>query len=309
MHYFLPYNLKMPRDTVKSYYRRTSNQQKLEQRLKDWYYNRTEQIFGHGRYLNLEHPVTFSEKLQWLKIYDHSKERTKLSDKYLAKKLVAKRIGPEYVLPVYGVWKKFSDINFAALPNQFALKTNHGNTWHLLVRDKSKLDYETAKAHFDEWMSVNFFKAGLEMQYRDIKRRIFAEQLLQNSDANKLYDYCFWCFHGEPVFITVTHKEDHRAVLTSSRFDLDFNHIWPPVSRHIPELDPLPPKPASLELMKDLSRTLSKEFPFVRVDFYELNGHPYFGEMTFTPAKGVIRWADPECDQIYGRMLKLPMDR
>ena len=253
--------------------------------------------------LHLMDPQTFNEKIQWMKLYDSTPLKTRLADKYLAREWIADQIGSEYLVPLLGVWDSFDQINFDLLPEQFVLKCNHGSGWNLVVTDKSKLDRHSAKQKFDQWMSLNFAYVGLELQYRDIPPKIIAEQYIGSESG--IRDYRFYCFHGVPEQIWVdlySGTPNHlRSIYDTSWNPVPMRCTWPDGG----EL--LKSKPPHLQQMLEFSSKMSEDFPFVRVDFFDVDGKLYMGEMTFTPQNGRAEFEPPEWDRILGSKIKLPI--
>ncbi len=253
--------------------------------------------------LNLNNPMTFNEKIQWIKLYDSTPLKTRLADKYLAREWLAKKIGEEYLVPLLGVWDSFDEINFQSLPESFVLKCNHGSGWNIIVTNKAQFDIQSAKLHFDEWMKLNYAYINLEMHYRDIPRKIIAEKYLDVSDGIK--DYRFYCFNGMPFQCWVdlySGTPDHIR----SIFDMNWNKInmrcgWPDGGEKLSK------KPKNFEKMKKFSEKLSQPFAFARVDFFEVNEKLYMGEMTFTPMNGMGKFDPPEWDIKLGNQLVLPV--
>ena len=150
--------------------------------LEKWFFKKT------GKKLDLKNPVTFNEKIQWLKLYDRNPLKTTLVDKYLVRDWIKDKIGEEYLIELLGVWDRFDDIDFSLLPSKFVLKTNHGSGWNMVVRDKEHLDLKKAKRLFDRWMKLNFaFMEGFEMQYEHVRPKIIAEKFIETK-ANILFD-------------------------------------------------------------------------------------------------------------------------
>ena len=265
--------------------------------LKNWFRKCT------GRELDLKEPKTFCDKINWIKLYGVTPEMTRLSDKYLVRDFVAEKIGEKYLIPLLGAWDRFDDINFDLLPDRFALKTNHGSETNIIVEDKSKLDKKDAREKFKFWMGINFaFQFGYQLQYRDIKRKIIAEEFIENG-GNDLFDYKIHCFDGKPAYIEVIggRKQSAREIY----FDTD----WNPVDFYdavFPRYEKIPAKPECLDELLKLAATLSEGWNYVRVDFYVLdNGDIKFGEMTFTPGSGQYTWNPPEADLFMGEKIKL----
>lgn len=254
-----------------------------------------------GETLNLENPKTFNEKIQWMKLYDSTPLKTRLADKYLVRDWVKEKIGEEYLIPLLGVWDSFDEIDFDQLPNQFVLKANHGSGWNIIVKDKSKFDKAEAKKKFDLWMSKDFsFIFGFELHYMNIPRKIIAEEYKE--EFGELYDYKFMCFDGEVKFIWVDvgRFSDHRrALFTTSWEQMDKELKWKAPDKRIE-------KPKQLDKMLQLAKKLSEGFAHVRVDFYEVDGVVYFGEMTFTSSSGTERATPKEFEVEMGNMLTLP---
>lgn len=256
-----------------------------------------------GETLNLENPKTFNEKIQWMKLYDSTPLKTRLADKYLVRDWVKEKIGEEYLIPLLGVWDSFDEIDFDQLPDQFALKANHGSGWNIIVKDKSRFDKADAKKKFDTWLRRNFaFAWGFELHYGGIHPKIIAEKYIQNADG--LIDYRFYCFNGKPAQVWVDIYSGTPNHLRSV-YDMDWNLL--PIKYTWPEGgDKLKEKPANFEKMKEFASLLSEGFAFVRVDFFEVDGSLYMGEMTFTPMSGTGKFEPKEWDLELGNMLTLP---
>jgi len=257
-----------------------------------------------GKALDLKNPQTFNEKLQWLKLYDRRPEYTTMVDKYEAKKYVAERIGEEYIIPTLGVWDKFEDIDFGLLPNQFVMKCTHDSGGLVIVRDKSKMDIEAAKKKINACLKKNYFWGGREWPYKNVKPRIIAEQYLEDSIHDELIDYKFMCFNGEPkcLFLCLDRHSDEG--LKIDVYDMDWNPM--PFGRKRKRSGRHIPKPKCFNEMAKMARKLSEGIPFVRVDFYEVNGQIYFGELTFFPASGMEEFKPEHYDELLGNWITLP---
>ena len=270
-----------------------------EQFLKCQYY------LHMGKKLNLRNPQTYNEKLQWLKLYDRRPDYTIMVDKYSVKEYVKGIIGEEYIIPTLGAWDNFKDIDFNKLPKQFVLKTTHGggNTGVVVCKDKETFDYDTAKDKLNKSLKSCIYDTIREWPYKNVKRRIIAEQYIEDKKIGELADYKFFCFDGEVKALFVG-TERGTGNVKFDYYDSDFNHLdlvqFHPMSEH-----PLP-KPQNFELMKDLSSRLSKGIPHVRVDLYECNGHVYFGELTFYHHGGIVPFHPESWDYTFGGWLNLP---
>ena len=256
-----------------------------------------------GKKLNLDNPQTFNEKMQWLKLYDSTPEKTLLADKYLVRDWVAKTIGEEYLIPLLGAYDSFDEIDFDKLPNQFVMKCNHGSGWNIVVKDKRKLDMTDTKSKLDRWMSDNYaFKCGLELHYRDIPPKIVIEKFMSEI-GNALYDYRFFCFDGrvEQIWLDIgSGTPEHKRKI----YDRNWNEQniivkWPRLETDVP-------KPKNLKKMISLAEKMSKGFAMVRVDFYDVNDKIYFGEMTFTSMSGTGVFEPASADLELGKLIKLP---
>ena len=259
-----------------------------------------------GKKMDWDNPKTYNEKQQWLKIYDRRPEYTIMADKYLVKDYIAKIIGEEYIIPTIGVWERPEDIDWDSLPNQFAMKCNHNSgTGMIICKDKSKLDIPKAIIGLHNGLNEDYFIINREWPYKDIPRRIIAEQFMADKKYGELRDYKFFCFDGEVKFLFIAtdrSKGDHAVCFDF--FDADFNHL--PFTHGHPNAKVTPKKPSLFEDMKRIASTLSKGIPSVRVDLYEINDKIYFGEMTFTHWGGFMPFAPPEWDSILGGYISLP---
>lgn len=259
-----------------------------------------------GRFPNFKSPKTFSEKIQWLKLYDRRPEYTTMVDKYAVKKYVANKIGEQYIIPTLGVWDKFDDIDFDNLPNQFVLKCTHDSGGLIICRDKAKLVKKTAKKKIEESLKRNFYYIGREWPYKKVKPRIIAEKYMEDSETTELRDYKFFCFNGEPVYCQVISNRSKDE--TIDFFDMNWNHqeftglALPNKNFSIYPI----PMPFTLDQMINSARVLAKDIPFIRVDFYEIKKKMYFGELTFYPTSGFGKFSPDNWNLIIGKKLQFP---
>lgn len=266
-------------------------------RLKIWYFLKT------FNFLNLKNPITFNEKIQWMKLYDSTPIKTRLADKYLVRDWVKERIGEEYLIPLLGVWNNFDDIDFSKLPQKFVLKCNHGCAYNIIVKDKSKLDYKKIKKQINKWMSRDYGQRGFEMHYSNIKRKIIVEEYIENINDD-LYDYKVWCFGGKAHYIQFLSERNTNGLKMAF---YDKNWIKQDFVYSHPLDKKILPKPKQLNLLLELAEKLAKDFSHVRVDFYITNsGKIYFGEMTFTSCSGICKWKPKKMDRYFGDLIKLP---
>lgn len=262
-------------------------------------------FFGMYKMLNLKTPRTFNEKLQWLKLHDRRPEYIKMVDKSSAKYYVSELIGEEYVIPTLGIWNSFDEIDFNSLPNQFVLKCTHDSGGLVICKDKSKLDKKAARKKIMASLKRNYYFEHREWPYRDVPRRIIAEQFMVDESGTELKDYKIFCFHGEPQFIEVDYDRfvDHKLNV----YDLDWKFIDFYMTSHNDKNIHIA-RPKQLEKMLDLARTLTRNLIFARIDFYSINENLYFGEITLCPGCGMIDFHPKEFDEIIGKMLKLPIN-
>lgn len=240
--------------------------------------------------LDLDHPILFTEKIQWLILHDSTRQKAELADKYLARDWIKNQIGEKYLIPLLGVWDDFEKIDFKRLPNQFVLKCNHGSGFNCVVEDKEKMDYKKIQKKFKHWMQINFaFWLGLELHYADIPRKIIAEKYMEQLDG-RLLDYKVHCFMGEPQYIQVI---GDRNLLQHTGAQMVFDKTWNAQDWSFGDYPKFSQKikcPEILEEMLEVSRKLSQEFLYVRIDFYILENELKFGEMTFTPGGGIYKY-------------------
>ena len=256
-----------------------------------------------GYELDWKHPKTFNEKLQWLKLYDRKPEYTLLVDKYRVKQWVADRIGEQYVIPTLAVYNSVEEIDLGKLPNRFVLKCNHDSGSVVVCRDKSDLNLDAAKQKLGSALKKNFYNVAREWPYKRVEPCVFAEQFIQD-EGGGLVDYKFFCFGGEPDCVMVC-LDRHLSQPKFYFFDKDWRLKRLNYRGKTAATDFSLPRPGNLDEMFDLAAVLSKGIPFVRVDFYDVNGHVKFGEMTFFPEGGFDNHILPEADLYFGNKLAI----
>ena len=257
-----------------------------------------------GYPLDLENPKTFSEKLQWLKVNYRDPIQTVMVDKYEAKNFIAQRVGEQYIIRTLAVWDSVEDIDFDALPNQFVLKCTHDSGGIVICKDKSSFDREAAKAKLSTSLQRDYSRIAREWPYKDVPRRIIAEEYLSELGSNEILDYKMYCFHGKPKLTVVCSDRFSKTGTRMNFYDID----WKPMGIHFGHYPPLStefPKPATYEEMKRLTAELSKDCPFLRVDFYEIKGRLYIGELTFFPGAGLEQFCPMTKDYELGEWLHL----
>lgn len=291
---------------VKTYLRKTNT----FLALKGFFDFLPDEIFLKMRYklilekaLNLEEPKTFNEKLQWLKAYNKKPVFTAMVDKYEVKQYVANLIGEEYIIPTYGVWNCFEDIDFDELPNQFVLKCTHDSNSTIICKDKNSFDFEKCKILVKRGLKRKFYRSGREWPYKNVKPRIIAEKFVSKQDGSIPEDYKFLNFDGEPRIIQVdldrfTHHK--RKLFSPDWTSLDFDFNYPTDHGRTVE------RPVALDEMLSLAKILSEGMPFLRTDFYHIDGKVYFGELTFFPESGYGKFTPEEWDEKLGSWITLP---
>ena len=256
--------------------------------------------FFIGRKLDLDHPRGYNEKLQWLKLHDRNPEYIRLVDKYMAKQAAAELIGNQYIPSVIaGPWKGVEEIDIERLPEKFVLKVSHDSGGVVICDDKRTFNWKAAKKKLKKALKYNYYYVGREWPYKNIVPCIFAEEYLECHDDGGLADYKFMCFNGVPkLMFTVTERT--RGIKVDF-FDMNFNHL--PIVRHYPNSEHRIEMPEHFGLMKELSQKLAKDFPHVRIDFYEVSGRIFFGEWTFYPGNGLEEFASYEDDLKMGELI------
>ena len=253
-------------------------------------------------FCNLKDPRTYNEKINWLKLNDRNPEYTKMVDKYEAKKYVEDIIGKEYIIPTLGIWNNFDDIDFDKLPNQFVLKCTHDSEGVVIVKDKSKFDKNQARKKINKSLKCNFYYIGREWPYKNIQPRIIAEEYMEDDKYKELRDYKFFCFNGVPKAMFVA--SDRGIGKTKfDYYDMNFNNLN--IIQHYPNSMNKIEKPKNFDKMIELAKILSKNLIHVRVDFYEVNGKVYFGELTFYHFSGFQPFIPSKWDYKFGEWLEI----
>ena len=267
--------------------------------------------FKMGHRLDLNHPKTFTEKIQWLKRYNRRPEYTRMVDKYAVKKYVADIIGEKYIIPTLGVWDKPEDIDWDALPNEFVLKTTHGggSGGVVICKDKKTFDRNKAILTLRDSMNGDIYRSLREWPYKDVKKRVLAEKYMAPKDMvnNPIYDlsdYKFFCFNGEPKYCQVI--RDRHSKESIDFYDMNWRHqefvgLNPIASNGI---NPVP-RPLLLDDMICICHKLSENMKFVRIDMYVIDNRIYFGEITFYPASGMGLFNPDKWNEELGNLISL----
>lgn len=257
------------------------------------------------RRINLKHPSTFNEKLQWLKLHDKHPEFTQLVDKYACREIVTRLVGKNYLIPLLGVWDSFEEIDFDALPNQFVLKTNHDSQGVVICKDKKSFNVTEARKKLTKCLKHNYFWNSREYPYKNVKRCIIAEQFMEDKLWGELRDYKFFCFNGKVEFLYVASGRQ-SGKLKFDFFDKNLKTI--PVKQCHPNSDVVPELPHNIHEMIRIAEVLCQNYREIRIDLYNIEGKIYFGEFTIFHEGGLVPFEPKEYDEHFGKLISLPTD-
>lgn len=272
--------------------------------IQDENYIRKQYKLRTGKILDLDNPVYYNEKIQWIKLYYRDPILKKLVDKYSVRDYVKEKIGEKYLIPIYGVYNSVEEIDFQLIPDQFVMKLTNGSGFNYICTNKTSQEIKKIKSRFKKWLETDFYTFGREWAYKDVRNRIICEKLLDDNSKTGLKDYKVFCFNGQPKVIQVDYNRfsNHKRNLyttnweymnVSIKYDTDPNQ----------KID----KPACLEEMLNCARLLSKGFPHVRVDFYYLDDRIYFGELTFYHGAGYVNFKPDEFEKQMGDWIDLSL--
>lgn len=254
---------------------------------------------------DLVNPKTFNEKLQWLKLHDRNQDYVKMVDKYEVKKFITDKIGGQYIIPTLGIYNSFDEIDFEELPKQFVLKCTHDSGSTVICIDKDKFDKEYARNILQSGMKRNFYWVGREWAYKNVKPRIIVEKYMVDESGCELKDYKFFCFNGQVEALYVACDRLDNSVDTKFDFyDMEFRHL--PFENGHPNAKREIKKPIGFDVMKAIAEQLSSGVPHMRVDFYDIKGTVYFGEITFSHMGGFFPFRPDIWDKKFGSWLTLP---
>lgn len=256
-----------------------------------------------GKKLNLSSPKTFNEKMQWLKLYNRKDIYTDFVDKYKVKEIVKTKIGDQYIIPTLMAYDSVDEIEFEKLPNQFVLKCTHDSGTVIVCTDKEKFNIEKAKKRLRKKLNENYYYKLREWPYKNVKPRIIVEKYMIDTEEKQLKDYKFFCFNGKVKFLKVDFDRftNHKA----NYYDLNMKLLPFGEEDYAPDPKHIEKKPINFDEMIMLAQNLASDIPFVRVDFYNVHGKIYFGELTFFPASGLGRFTDEKWDVKLGNMIEL----
>lgn len=252
--------------------------------------------------LDLKNPITFNQKIQWLKIHNKDKKYRQLVDKYEVRKIIQEIIGNEYLIPLLGVWDRFDDIDFEKLPNEFVLKPNHISGSVVICRGKENFNFKKAKKILSKALKRNYYYAGRETPYKNVRARIIAEKYMVDESGEELKDYKFFCFNGVAKLLYIA-SERNKGRTKFNFYDINFNPL--PFTNAHGRSDRQFVKPENFDKMISLAEKLSAGFAHVRVDLYNVSGEIYFGEYTFHHMGGIFPFKPKEWDKRLGDMIEL----
>lgn len=270
--------------------------------IDDETYIRRQYKFRVGQELDLQNPVYYNEKIQWMKLNYHEPILNQLVDKYEVRQYVKERIGEEYLIPLYGVYDDIKEVKFETLPDKFVIKLTNGSSFNYICNNKNEKEISKIKERFSKWINIDFYALGREWAYKDVKNRIVIEKYLEDNSKTELKDYKIFCFNGQPKFIQVDYCRftNHKRNLYTTAWE------YMPIEIEY-ESDPneIIEKPGNLEEMLDCASKLSEGFPHVRVDFYYLNSKIYFGELTFYHGAGYLNYKPKSFEKKMGDWINL----
>jgi hypothetical protein len=272
--------------------------------LPDKAYVRLLYLKTHGHFLHLRHPRTFNEKLQWYKLYYHDPLMVTLSDKYQVRKYLEAQGHGCLLNELYGVYDRVEEIDPDALPERFVIKATHGSNMNIICRDKRKLDWKKSCTRMANWLQTDYFYSGRQWAYKGIRPRLVCEKYLENEEFHELLDYKFYCYGGKPEVVFVCSGRYSPGGVKYSVYDMNWNRIYMRKGNPCSDLDVL--KPSHFEAMVSIVQKLCASFPFIRVDLYSISGKLIFGEFTFYPDSGTVRFSPDRFNYFFGDLFVLP---
>lgn len=269
-----------------------------------YFYKRVAYLKRSNIFYNESNLLTFQDKINWLIIHESAEYKSNIVDKIKLHKYSKKILHKDICVPILKIYNNINDIKLEELPNKFVLKLNHGSAMNIICNNKQKFNIINAKKQLKKWKTINFGLQTNEFQYMFVKRQIYAEQYL----GDNLLDFKIFCFNGEPKFIRVRKiLQDKRHTKVHNHYDINWrlNDLESGLKGYFRKPNIKIKKPKTLNIMLEYARKLSKEFVFVRVDFYEVNNRVYLGELTFTPSNAFIKWKNMKQNILVGSYINL----
>lgn len=257
--------------------------------------------------MNWNNPKSFSEKLQWMKVYDHNPLYTKLVDKYEMKEYVDQMIGPGHTVPTLGIWESVNEVDFSKLPERFVIKGTHDSGSVIICKDRSTFDEKRTRTKLQNSLDTNLYYLSREWPYKHVPHRIIAEEYMESKDKSTLTEYKLFCFDGEVKMVLVCKGLAHSNQRTNDFCDLNLDRY--PFTSLFPNSQGDLKKPEQYDELLQYASVLSKGLPEVRVDAYVFDDKIYFGELTFFHNSGIRRFEPDEWDYKIGEWVKLPQKR
>lgn len=261
-----------------------------------------------GYRFDIHHPVLFTEKLQWYKVFYKSNDFGRITDKYRFKDYVRERLGEGYTIPCFGAWDSYGELkkNWADLPEEFVLKANLQSDGRniKIIHHKSEVDLNDLSKELKRWLKPwHTLLNSWDWHFYNSTPKILAEQYMSNF-KDQLFDYKFFCFDGEPYCMYVAQEHFDKENYPISFYDLDWNLLNVKYGNHeIAEAM----KPKQYEQMIEIPKKLSKGWPFVRVDFFDTDEHLYVAELTFAPGGGCTPYNPVSFNEELGKCFKVPL--
>lgn len=258
-----------------------------------------------GKKLNMVNPITFNEKLQWLKVNDRNPLYPQLVDKYRVRDYISTKIGEKYLIPLFGVYNNVNEIDFDALPKSFVLKCTHDSGGVVICNDRYNFNVDAAKEKLKRHLASNYYWSKREWPYKNVEPKIICEKYMVDESGLELKDYKIFCFHGVPEMIQVDYDrfQEHKRNIYTTEWHYIAASIEYPT-----DPDKTIKKPQKIEEMLNLASVLSNGFPHVRVDFYSINDQIYFGELTFHHGSGFEKFEPSSLEVKMGEWIKIPSD-
>lgn len=263
-----------------------------------------------GKEINWKNPIDLNEKINWLAFHTDTSEWTRLSDKFLVREFIKKRGCGDILIPLIGKWNSLDEVEWATLPDNYVLKTNCGSGDTTIIRESKQTkptDVTLSRIHFA--LKNRFGLETAEPHYLRIEPCIIAEQLLQTKDGSSITDYKIWCFNGKPYcFFVCSNRDVVNHTVDFNYYDLEWKRHDEKMAvsyKNTAEVS----MPRNIEKLLHYASILSKGFPQVRVDLYEVEDKIYFGEMTFTSLEARMKCFTQDTLNEMGKMIILPSKR
>lgn len=252
------------------------------------------------RFAHINHPITYNEKNQWMKLNYITPLMERVADKIKLRDYLSEKRLSEYIVPILHIYNSYDEIDFNSLPSQFVVKTNHGSGFNKVILDKHTINHKELKTYFDYVMKLNYSDFNHELVYKYIQPKLLIEPYL-----GELIDYKIMCTNHE-ILYTISLKRYPDGHYDEGFYDMNWDQSLGGFN-HIKVLDPNI-KPEHREEMNRIARLIAQDFLQVRVDFYEINHKVYISELTFFSESGMLDFKPRDVDQELGKLFKLPYE-